>query len=88
MQIDILQILILVLLLLQWWTYYKRDRSNRYELMDIIFKTMEAMNLVSNNLDKLRDANEDDAQRLREQLDRLRSEFLLKLDNLVPKSSK
>ncbi len=87
-QIDISDLLILALLLLQWWTYYRRDRSNRYELMDIIFKTMEAMNLVSNNLDKLRDANEDDAASLREKLDRLRTEFLLKLDNLAPKSQK
>lgn len=87
-QIDLLQLITLAILLLQWWTHNKRDRLNRYELIDIIFKTMEAMNLVSNNLDKLRDANEDDAQRIREHLDRLRSEFLLKLDNLAPKSTK
>lgn len=71
-----------------WVAFHRQIRFHRYELVDIIFKTIEAMNLVSNNLEKLRDANEDDAQLLREAFERLRSDLIQKLNSLDPKSAK
>ena len=63
--------------------YYKKTNEYASSIMDVALKCADAMNLIANNLDKLRDASEDDIVLLRQDFERLRSEILGKLDNLA-----
>jgi len=65
--------------------YYKKTNEYTGNIMDVAMKCADAMNLIANNLDKLRDASEDDIVLLRQDFERLRSEILGKLDNLAKK---
>lgn len=65
--------------------YYKKTGEYTGRIMDVALKCADAMNLIANNLDKLRDASEDDIALLRQDFERLRTEVLGKLDNLAKK---
>lgn len=68
-----------------WWAFYRKTNEYTGRLMEIALKSAEGMTLVGNNLDKLRDASEDDIALLRQDFERLRSEVLQELRNLAKK---
>lgn len=68
-----------------WWAFYRKTNEYSSRLMEVALKSADAMTLVGNNLDKLRDASEDDIAKIAEGLERLRTEVLLELRNLAKK---
>lgn len=74
-----------IIIVVLWWAFYRKTNEYTAKLMDVALKSAEGMNLVGNNLDKLRDASEDDIALLRQDFERLRAEVLQKLDNLAKK---
>lgn len=68
-----------------WWSHQRQSERDRAALMDIILKNVEAMNLIGNNIERLRDANEDDMRSLADGIERLRIDFVSKLDTLAQK---
>lgn len=71
-----------------WLAFMRRAERDRRELLDIILKNVEAMNLIGNNIERLRDANEDDMRSLADGLERLRQDFVIRFDTLAQKIKK
>lgn len=68
-----------------WWAFYRKTNEYTGRLMEIALKSADAMNLIANNLNRLRDANEDDIASLRQDFERLRTEVLSKIDSFAKK---